>query len=219
MNRRHRLLLFLLLGTLIGLTFVASTQPPGRVYFPLASKERPQGSTRTPTPTVTPTATATPYYAISFAEDLNVAIVDGTDITCRVGPGCTLFQIQARNLGNRPVEFQYVKTQILPIGWGAFFCWNNDCEFGNITGVKTLPVGSRDTASLNFRIPTVLQDGEIAFVDVTGVCLQCSPQQQYQQRFTVYVILPTPTPTGTVTSTPTVTPTATATPSAKPIQS
>jgi hypothetical protein len=168
------------------------------------------------TPTATPTATATPFINLVFAQDLSITSISGQDASCRTGNGCTLFQIQVRNVGNRPAEYQLVKNETIPVGWGVFFCWATDCEFGNAPPSRALAAGARDTISVSFRVPSVLVDGNQAVVNVTGTCPSCPtpPFQQYANTFTVLVILPTPTPvpTGTHTPTPTITPTPTWTP-------
>jgi hypothetical protein len=155
---------------------------------------------------------------MAFAQDLSITTISGQDGSCRTGSGCTLFQIQVRNLGNRPAEYALVKTQTIPVGWGVFFCWAADCEFGNAPPPKTLAAGARDTVSINFRVPSVLFDGDQAVVDVTGTCSACAspPFTPYSNTFRVLVVLPTatPLPTGTYTATPTITLTPTATPTA-----
>lgn len=170
----------------------------------------------TPTPTATPTAT--PYVNMVFAQDLSVTSINGQESSCRTGSGCTLFQVQVRNTGNRPAEYQLTKTETIPVGWGVFFCWGGDCEFGNAPPPRTLAAGARDTVSINYRVPSALSDGQTAVVNVTGVCPACfrPPFQNYTNTFTVLVVLPTPTPvpTGTHTPTPTITPTPTWTPTA-----
>lgn len=170
----------------------------------------------TATSTVTPTPTSTPFINMVFAQDLSITSISGQDAACRTGNGCTLFQIQVRNVGNRPAEYQLVKTQTIPVGWGVFFCWAADCEFGNAPPSKTLAAGARDTVSINFRVPSVLFDRDEAVVNVTGSCPACAspPFTQYNNTFRVLVVLPTatPQPTGTFTVTPTATPTATWTP-------
>ncbi len=170
----------------------------------------------TPTPTLTPTPTATPFINMVFAQDLSVTSISGQDASCRTGNGCTLFQVQVRNVGNRPAEYQLAKTETIPVGWGVFFCWAGDCEFGNAPPSRTLAPGARDTISINFRVPSVLIDGDVATVNVAGNCPACPrpPFVPYANTFRVLVILPTPTPvpTGTYTATPTWTPTPTATP-------
>lgn len=169
----------------------------------------------TATPTLTPTPTSTPFVNMVFAQDLSITSISGQDASCRTGNGCTLFQIQVRNVGNRPAEYQLVKTQTIPVGWGVFFCWAADCEFGNAPPSRTLAAGARDTVSINFRVPSVLFDRDEAVVNVTGSCPTCAspPFTQYSNTFRVLVVLPTPTPqpTGTFTVTPTFTPTPTAT--------
>jgi len=170
----------------------------------------------TATSTATPTPTSTPFVNVVFAQDLVITSISGQDGSCRTGNGCTLFQIQIRNVGNRPAEYQLLKTETIPVGWGVFFCWAADCEFGNAPPAKTLAAGARDTVSINFRVPSVLVDGDQAVVNVTGGCPSCSapPFQPYSNTFRVLVILPTstPLPTGTHTATPTITPTPTWTP-------
>jgi hypothetical protein len=42
----------------------------------------------------------------------------------------------------------------------VFFCWGSDCEFGNVRRPATLAPGARDTVSINFRVPSVLVDGD-----------------------------------------------------------
>ena len=172
----------------------------------------------TATPTQTPTPTATPFINLVFAQDLSITSISGQDASCRTGNGCTLFQIQVRNVGNRPAEYQLTKSQTIPVGWGVFFCWAADCEFGNAPPARTLAAGARDTISVNYRVPSVLFDGDQGIVNATGTCPTCPspPFQQYTNTFTVLVILPTPTPlpTGTLTPTPTITPTPTWTPTA-----
>ncbi len=68
---------------------------------------------------------------------------------------------------------------------------------------RTLAAGARDTVSINFRVPSVLVDQDVATVNVTGTCPSCAspPFQIYSNSFRVLVILPTPTPlpTGTIT--------------------
>jgi hypothetical protein len=208
-------MLFVLYLCLAGLLALAATQPPGYLYLPLISR---QGSppTGTPTPTLTPTPTSTPFLMLNFAHDLSITALDGTDPRCRVGNGCTLFRIQVRNVGNRPVAYQIAKTQALPMGWGAWFCWEDDCDFSNFPPERIIPAGGREITNLNFRVPLTLSDGEVAAVDVTGGCYECTtpPFQPYLQTFTVLVMLPTPTATAlcpTLTPTPTMTPTGTAT--------
>jgi len=167
----------------------------------------------TATATTTPTPTSTPFVNVVFAQDLVITSISGQDGSCRTGSGCTLFQIQIRNVGNRPAEYQLTKTETIPIGWGVFFCWAADCEFGNAPPAKTLAAGARDTVSINFRVPSVLVDGDEAVINVSGSCPSCAspPFQSYSNTFRVLVILPTPTPlpTGTHTATPTITPTPT----------
>lgn len=157
----------------------------------------------TPTPTATPTAT--PFINMVFAQDLSITSISGQDASCRTGSGCTLFQVQVRNVGNRPAEYQLTKSETIPVGWGVFFCWATDCEFGNTPPAKTLAPGARDTISINYRVPSVLIDGDVATVNVTGTCPACAipPFQTYSNTFRVLVILPTPTPTWTPTATPT----------------
>lgn len=166
------------------------------------------------TPTASPTPTSTPFVDITFAEDLSITSISGTESGCRTGSGCTLFQIQARNVGNRPVDYVLARTESIPIGWGVFFCWGTDCEFGSVAPPKTLAVGARDTISINFRVPAYLVDGETATIDVEGRCPACQspPFQLYDHQFEVVVTLPTATPEPT--STPTITPQTTATPTA-----
>lgn len=158
------------------------------------------------TPTLTPTPTSTPFINVVFAQDLSITSISGQDASCRTGSGCTLFQVQIRNVGNRPAEYQLTKTEVIPIGWGVFFCWAADCEFGNAPPSRTLAAGARDTVSINFRVPSVLVDQDTAVVNVSGTCPSCPspPFQPYANTFTVRVILPTPTPTWTPTATPTV---------------
>jgi hypothetical protein len=167
------------------------------------------------TPTPTPTSTSTPFVNLVFAQDFSITTISGQDASCRTDNGCTLFQIQVRNVGNRPAEYQLVKTETIPVGWGVFFCWAADCEFGNAPPPKTLAAGARDTVSINFRVPSVLFDRDEAVINVTGLCPACAspPFTQYTNTFRVLVVLPTPTPqpTGTFTPTPTITPTATGT--------
>lgn len=162
--------------------------------------------TPTNTPTTTPTPTATPFINMVFAQDLSLTSISGQDASCRTGNGCTLFQVQVRNVGNRAAEYQLTKTETIPIGWGVFFCWGVDCEFGNAPPSRTLAPGARDTISINYRVPSVLFDGDVATVNVTGTCPACPipPFQIYNNSFTVRVILPTPTPLPTATNTPTV---------------
>ncbi|MEA3338178.1 MAG: hypothetical protein U9R25_20005 [Chloroflexota bacterium] len=158
--------------------------------------------TPTLTPTTTPTFTPTPFYEISFAEDLDITVIDGTENSCRTGNGCPLFLIQVRNHGNRTLDYQLTKSSPdLPAGWGVFFCWASDCEFGDESPIKNLDVGARDTVSLNYRVPANLVDGNY-LTTVLGTCIQCS-QPDFQQTFNVQVRLPTPTPTRTATPTPT----------------
>lgn len=170
----------------------------------------------TATSTSTPTPTSTPFVNMVFAQDLSITTISGQDASCRTGNGCTLFQVQVRNVGNRPAEYQLVKSQTIPVGWGVFFCWAADCEFGNAPPSRTLAAGARDTVSINFRVPSVLFDRDEAVVNVTGSCPACAspPFTQYANTFRVLVVLPTatPQPTGTFTATPTITPTATWTP-------
>ena len=172
----------------------------------------------TATPTTTPTPTSTPFVNVVYAQDLSITSISGQDSSCRTGSGCTLFQVQIRNVGNRPAQYQLTKTETIPIGWGVFFCWAADCEFGNAPPARTLAAGARDTVSINFRGPSVLVDQDVATVNVTGTCPSCAspPFQSYSNSFRVLVILPTPTPqpTGTFTVTPTITPTPTWTPTA-----
>ncbi|HSN74744.1 MAG TPA: hypothetical protein VL334_06570 [Anaerolineae bacterium] len=178
-----------------------------------------------PSPTATRTATPPPpTYSLSFAEDLSITSISGQDASCRTGSGCTLFQIQVRNTGNQPAEYTLEMNPTIPVGWGVFFCWAADCEFGNAPPARALAAGARDTVSINYRVPSVLVDGNQAVVVVTGKCrylvnnqpVDCPPIPPYTNTFTVLVILPTPTPlpTGTFTATPTITPTPTYTPTA-----
>ncbi|MER2599507.1 MAG: hypothetical protein ABTQ73_08305 [Caldilineales bacterium] len=161
--------------------------------------------TATSTPTVTPTPTATPYINMTFAHDLSLTTVSGQDSACRLNNGCTLFQVQVRNVGNRPADYTLSKTQIVPSGWGVFFCWGTDCEFGDTPPAKTLAAGARDTISINYRLPSVLNNGEVAIVTVSGSCATCAspPFQRYSNTFQVTVVLPTSTPAPTATPTPT----------------
>lgn len=170
--------------------------------------------TATSTPTSTPTPTATPFVNITFAQDLSITSIDGSESGCRTGSGCTLFQIQVRNVGNRPVDYILSRTESIPIGWGVFFCWVADCEFGTVVPPRTLAVGARDTVSINFRVPAYLVDGEIAAITVQGNCPACQspPFQSYGHEFRVVVTLPTATPQPTATPTITPLPTATHTP-------
>ena len=172
------------------------------------------------TPTATPTPTSTPFVNITFAEDLSITSIDGSESGCRTGQGCTLFQIQVRNVGNRPVDYVMSRTENIPIGWGVFFCWSSDCEFGSVAPPKTLAVGARDTVSINFRVPAYLVDGQEATINVQGNCPACQnpPFNQYNHEFRVVVTLPTATPFPTATATPTqlATATPTATPSPTP---
>jgi hypothetical protein len=160
----------------------------------------------TATPTQTPTPTATPLINLVFAQDLSITTISGQDASCRTGNGCTLFQVQIRNVGNRPAEYQLRKTETTPSGWGVFFCWAGDCEFGAAPPARTLASGARDTVSINFRVPSVLNNGEQAVVTVEGTCSSCfqPPFVPYANTFTVDVVLP---PTATPTWTPTATPT------------
>ena len=179
------------------------------------------------TPTTTPTATALPEYLVSFAENLSVTSINGSEGTCRVDNGCTLFLIQVQNRGNRSIRYWVTKTQTVPIGWGAYFCWANDCYFGNNPAPKVLAPGQRENISLNFRVPSLLINNDEALVEVKGYysCDGCDTptvDQPYTNNFRVVVILPTatPIPTGTpgptatftTTPTPTTTPTSTPTP-------
>jgi hypothetical protein len=129
------------------------------------------------------------------------------------------------NRGNRSLQYWLSKVEVLPVGWGAFFCWSSDCVFDQVTAPRVLAVNQRENISLNFRVPSVLIDGTQAKVEVKGYyrCDGCSSpvtNQPYTNEFTVFVILPTATPvptgtqlpTATFTHTPTFTPTATATP-------
>lgn len=181
------------------------------------------------TPTATPTATALPVYRAEFSENLSITSINGTEGSCRVDNGCTLFLIQVQNLGNRSIQYWVEKTQSVPIGWGAYFCWASDCYFGNNPGPRVLAAGQKENISLNFRVPSVLIDGSRAEVTVKGYyrcdgCGDPTANQPYEQDFTVLVILPTstpvptgtPLPTATFTHTPTYTPTATATPTVTP---
>ena len=176
------------------------------------------------TPTTTSTPTALPEYMAAFSENLSVTSINGSEGTCRVDNGCTLFLIQVQNQGNRSIKYWVTKEQTVPIGWGAYFCWASDCFFGNTPAPKVLAPGQKENISLNFRVPSVLFNGDIATVDVKGYfsCDGCSTPtvyQPYSNEFRVLVILPTATPvptgtqpaTATYTPTPTVTPTATAT--------
>ncbi len=219
--------LLVLCSCLAGLLALAATQPPDQSYLPLVSRhESAPTPTGTRAPTVTPTPTSLPIFNLIFAHDLTFVAVDGSDPQCRVGNGCTLFRIQVRNVGNRPADYVMRKTQQLPEGWGAWFCWADDCEFGD-PPARTLQPGVRETMDLNFRLPLVLSDGDQGVVDVTGQCPMCSmpPFVPYQQRFRVLVALPTPTatvpgptptPTSTWTPTPVATPTFTPTPTSTP---
>jgi hypothetical protein len=165
-----------------------------------------------------------PVYRVRFAENLNVTTVDGSEPGCRVGDGCELFRIQAMNVGNRSALYWLAKEHSLPPGWGAYFCWENDCHFGNTPPARELAMGQRETLSINFRIPATLINGTLASLDVRGYfsCPGCpNPvEQPYERQFTVIVALPTATPfatstqTATSSVTPTITPTATATPTA-----
>jgi hypothetical protein len=165
----------------------------------------------TATGTATPTQTPLPNYSLAFAQDLSITSISGQDASCRTGSGCTLFQIQVRNTGNRPAEYVLTMDPTIPVGWGVFFCWAADCEFGNDPPPRTLAAGARDTVSINFRVPSVLVDGNQAVVDVTGKChyiannqtISCPPIPPYANTFTVLVVLPTPTPTWTPTAVPT----------------
>lgn len=161
--------------------------------------------TATATPTATPTHTPEAEYRMAFAHDLNLTSINGQESSCRTGSGCTLFQIQVRNTGNRPAEYQLTKTETIPVGWGVFFCWSGGCEFGNSPQPRTLAAGAIDTVSINYRVPSALTDGQSAVVNVTGAYSAASfPQTQaYNSTFTVLVILPTVTPTWTPTATPT----------------
>jgi hypothetical protein len=176
------------------------------------------------TPTVTPTETASPNYSASFAANLNQTSINGTEGTCRVDNGCTLFLIQVQNMGNRPIKYWLTKVQTVPLGWGVYFCWANDCSFANNPPPKVLNPGQKENVALNFRIPSALTNGTQADVTVNGYysCDGCSPEPvvynpYVDQQFTVFVILPTatPIPTGTqsptATWTPSPTPTTTAT--------
>jgi hypothetical protein len=178
----------------------------------------------TATGTATPTSTPPANYSLAFAQDLSITSISGQDASCRTGSGCTLFQVQVRNTGNRAAEYRLTMSPTIPVGWGVFFCWAADCEFGNEPPWRTLAAGARDTVSINFRVPSVLVDRSEAVVNVTGICryfegsreMTCPPIPPYSNTFTVLVLLPTPTPlpTGTSTWTPTITPTPTATPTA-----
>ncbi len=184
------------------------------------------------TPTTTPTRTPEAVYSVTFAENLSVTSINGTEGTCRVDNGCTLFLIQVQNQGNRSVKYWVTKTQTVPIGWGAYFCWASDCYFGNSPAPKVLAPGQRENISLNFRVPSLLVNGDEALIDVKGYfsCDGCSPTptvyQPYTNNFRVVVILPTatpiptgtPGPTATFTATPTPTATATSSPTATPTQ-
>lgn len=178
--------------------------------------------TASPTPTSTPTPTSLPIYHVAFAENFNVTSIDGSEPGCRVGDGCEIFRIQAMNVGNRPTLYGLTKEPTLPIGWGAFFCWDDDCFYGNAPPWRELAEGQRETLSINFRLPSVLTNGEMAIVNVRGyyACPGGCPDPilAYTQQFSVIVVLPTATPftTPTQTTTPTVTPTRTATPSTTP---
>jgi hypothetical protein len=174
----------------------------------------------TATGTPTPTPTATPFINMTFAQDLNNTTINGQEPTCRTGNGCTLFQIQVRNVGNRAAEYQLVMNQPtpLPSGWGVFFCWAADCEFGNAPPSRSLAAGARDTVSINFRVPAGIVNDSTVRITVSGTCPACDipPFQAYYREFTVNVVVPTatPLPTGTHTATPTITPTPTWTPTA-----
>lgn len=175
--------------------------------------------TPTATPTLTATPTATPYYQISFAENRNTALIDGSG--CQTGNGCSVFQIQVVNLGNRPVDYRFEKLQNLPTGWSAVFCFDNGCEFSSLTRRRTLNANTLDTTSLNFLLPSGVRDEQTGSVTVKGYL--CAPNQGseclpvYSQDFTIIIdIPPTPQPTGTATPTSTSTPTSTPTPTATP---
>ena len=120
------------------------------------------------TPTVTPTPTASARYSATFSENLSVTSINGSEGTCRVDNGCTLFLIQVQNEGNRPIKYWVTKQQTVPLGWGAYFCWANDCSFGNTPAPKVLAPGLKENVALNFRVPSVLVNGDIAIVDVKG---------------------------------------------------
>lgn len=216
MNYRNRwLLLFATLASLSMLLFAVG-QTPGRVYLPVVVKERHLPTT--PTTTVTPTPTSLPEYLVTFAENLSVTAINGSEPGCRVGDGCELFRIQVMNQGNRSVRYWLTKQQTLPIGWGAYFCWYGECTYGNSPPVRVLSMGHKENISMNFRVPSYLVNGDVVSVDVQGYwsCDGCPDPivyQPYTQQFRVLVILPTATPIPTIpTSTPTVTPTPTPSP-------
>lgn len=177
--------------------------------------------TATSTPTATPTATPTPFYRISFAENRFDALIDGTG--CQTGNGCSVFQIQIANNGNRPSSYSFEKIESLPFGWSSFFCWGSNCEFGTSPRPRTLDANSLETASLNYLLPAIVRDGETDTITVLGYYCEedetCPPdplnpaRRVYEQTFRITIQIPTPTPnlSQTSTHTPTFTPTATST--------
>lgn len=220
MAYRNRWLLWLATLIILSIFLIAAGRVPGsRIFLPMIARE--WQLTPTPTRTQTPTSTSTPYYAVTFTENISITSIDGSDPACRVGNGCPLFAIQVVNWGNRSVQYWLTKQQTLPQGWGAFFCWGDDCFFGNASFPRVLAVGRREILTINFRVPPHVVDGTRAVVDVRGYwsCESCPDpviHQPYAQTFTVLVIVPTPTPSSTSTATPTPTFTLTPTPTGTP---
>ena len=178
-----------------------------------------------PTPSVTPTATSTPTalpeYFATFHENVKQTTINGSESTCRVDNGCSLFLIQVLNSGNRPIKYWLTKVQVsVPGDWGVYFCWAGDCYYGDAPTPKVLSPGQKETVAINYRVPSVLQNGSyVTRIQGSYSCDGCSNpdvRHPYDQLFTVTVLLPTatPIPTGTLTPTPTntLTPTATPTP-------
>ncbi len=196
MNYHNRWLLLLATLATLSVFLFAVGQTPGRVYLPVVVKG--WHLPPTPRPTPTPTITPTPVYEVTFAQNLSVTSINGSEATCRVDNGCTLFMIQVRNKGNRSVRYWVTKQQTVPIGWGVYFCWGADCFFGNSPPPKVLAPGQKENIAINFRVPSVLVDGESAVVDVRGYyscdgCPDPTVYQPYTNQFRVLVILPTPT--------------------------
>jgi formylglycine-generating enzyme required for sulfatase activity len=172
---------------------------------PASPADAPIPSTYTPTlGTPTATITPTPFLAMVFGPGSGVASIGSQDASCRAGSGCTLFQLHVSSTGNQPVEYQLSKKESIPVGWGVFFCWEGDCEFGNAPPSRILAPGARDTVSINFRVPSVLVDGDQAVVNVNGTCPSCPspPFQPYSETFTVVVVASTVTATYTATPQP-----------------
>ena len=154
-----------------------------RHYLPVLhiAVPRPQ-----PTATSTPMPTATPYYALAFAEDRTYVVTDGSG--CISGNGCSLFHIQVRNIGNQPDDYWLTQVPSLPAGWGMFFCWDGSCEYGVTSPPRPILPGARQEASLTFRLPTGIEDGQVGTVRVTGHCTHC-PSPSYDTRFTVRIAM------------------------------